>query len=129
LLLAAGCESGPNTQRGAATGAIAGAVLGGIIGHQSGEAAAGAALGAAAGGAAGAAYGQHKDRAANSSDAGRDAYGYTSAEYLSLVTPEEREILRERARGSQTVDLAVFLTDQEKANLRNRAASRAEIGR
>jgi uncharacterized protein YcfJ len=126
-LLLAACNTGPETQRSAAVGAATGAVIGGIIGHQSGETGAGAALGAAAGGLAGGAYGKQKD---DSNDRySRDHYGFTSQDYLSMLTSEERDILRRRAQGSSTSDLAVFLSDQERANLRARSSRQQEIGR
>lgn len=123
---AVGCSStGPNTQRGAAGGAAAGAIIGGIIGHQSGETAAGAAIGAAAGGLAGGAMGRQQDRVAGSTGTyeSRDSYGYTDNDYLALLTPSEVDTLRARAQG-RSGDLADYLTDQERANLRARNASR-----
>lgn len=125
--LLAACNSGPETQRSAAIGAATGAVIGGVIGHQSGETGAGAAIGAAAGGLAGGAYGKRKDDAANRTT--RDSYGFTSQDYLSLVTSDEMAILRRRAEGSSTSDLALYLTDQERANLRARSNRQQEIGR
>ena len=122
-----GCNSGENTQKGAAGGAVAGALIGGIIGHQSGETGAGAALGAAAGGVAGGAYGKSKDNAVASSQ-GRDSYGYTSGDYLSLLTPGERDQLERRASGSNG-SLADFLSSEEKSNLRKRAKNQNVIGR
>jgi uncharacterized protein YcfJ len=124
-----GCESGPNTQRGAATGAAAGALIGGIIGHQSGDTTAGAAIGAAAGGLAGGAYGRRQDAASGTYGAGRDSYGYTSSDYLSLVNESEYQTLRSRAQGSSGTDLASYLTSEEKANLRARADRQGGIGR
>ncbi|HET7537205.1 MAG TPA: YMGG-like glycine zipper-containing protein [Candidatus Didemnitutus sp.] len=126
-MLLAGCDSGPETQRGAAVGAASGAVIGGIIGHQSGETGAGAAIGAAAGGLAGGAYGKHRDDTANRTT--RDSYGFTSQDYLALLTSDERAILDRRAQGTGYSDIAVLLTDQEKANLRARAQRQQEIGR
>lgn len=126
VIFAAGCSStGPNTQRGAAAGAATGAIIGGIIGHQSGETTAGAAIGAAAGGLAGGAMGRQQDRVARSSGSyeTRDAYGYSDSDYLALLTPTEVDTLRSRAQG-RSGDLADFLTDQERSNLRARAASR-----
>ncbi|MET0261498.1 MAG: glycine zipper domain-containing protein [Rariglobus sp.] len=124
-----GCQS-KNEQRGTAVGAAGGALIGGIIGHQSGETGAGAAIGAAAGGVAGNVYGRHQDKKESSTrPIGGDSYGYTSADYLALLTPDERESLRQRSYGKQNSDLADFLTAQEKTNLRNRASSRNEIGR
>jgi uncharacterized protein YcfJ len=125
-VLAAGCSStGPNTQRGAAAGAATGAIIGGIIGHQSGETAAGAAIGAAAGGLAGGAVGRQQDRVASSTGSyeTRDSYGYTDNDYLAMLTPSEVDTLRARAQG-RSGDLADYLTDQERANLRARNASR-----
>jgi hypothetical protein len=122
-----GCGStGPNTQRGAAGGAATGAVLGGIIGHQSGSTGRGAVLGAAAGGIAGAAMGGQQDRVAHSTGAyeTRDSYGYSEADYLGLITPAEVDTLRARAQG-RSGNLADFLTDQERANLRARHQSRS----
>ena len=124
-----GCNSNSNTQRGATTGAVAGAVIGGIIGHQSGETGAGAAIGAAAGGLAGGAYGRNQDNSSTPSTVGRDSYGYTSSDYLSALTPDERATLRARVGSGGTNDLASLLTSQEKANLRNRSSSQKEIGR
>ena len=58
-----GCaDTGPNTQRGAATGGLIGAGTGAIIGHQSGRALEGAAIGGAAGAGAGALYGGARDQ-------------------------------------------------------------------
>ena len=127
LATLAGCASGENTQRGAVGGAAAGAIIGGIIGHQSGETGAGAALGAAAGGVAGGAYGKSKDNSVASSQ-GRDSYGYTSGDYLSLLTISEREQLERRVSGSNG-SLADFLSSEEKSNLRKRAKNQNVIGR
>ena len=55
-------DTGPNTQRGAATGGLIGAGTGAIIGHQSGRALEGAAIGGAAGAGAGALYGSARDQ-------------------------------------------------------------------
>lgn len=130
LLLGAGfvgCEnaSRSRTTRDAALGATAGAVIGGVIGHNSGdEAAEGAAIGAAVGAVAGAAHGRSKER---DRDVRRDDDEY----YRSLLTAEEVDILRERARTSdrQNYELTDFLTSQEKSNLRRRdeALRREEI--
>lgn len=122
----AGCSStGPNTQRGAAAGAATGAVVGGIIGHQSGSTGKGAAIGAAAGALGGAALGRQQDRVASSTGAYdvRDAHGYTDADYLALLTTAEYDTLRSRAAG-RSENLATFLTEQEKANLRYRNEQR-----
>lgn len=131
-LLFTGCNSGydNNTTRGAAGGAAAGAVIGGIIGHQSGETGAGAALGAAAGAAAGGAYGHSKDKRTADYQT-RDSYGFTEDDYYNLLTSSERETLRSRAgSGSRSgVTLTAYLTDDERSNLRRRAAGKAEIGR
>ena len=124
-----GCNSaGPNTQRGAAAGAATGALIGGIIGHQSGETGAGAALGAAAGGLAGGAYGNKKDNS-GARRVGEDSYGYTSSDYLNLLTNDERDTLRARAGDRSGNEQADYLTSQEKANLRARSAGQREIGR
>jgi len=126
----AGCSStGPNTQRGAAAGAATGAIIGGIIGHQSGETGTGAAIGAAAGALGGAALGRQQDRVASSSGAYdvRDSYGYTDADYMSLLTTAEYETLRARASGRES-NLADYLTDQERANLRYRNEQRRAGG-
>jgi len=121
-----GCQTRPQTARGAGVGAATGAVIGGIIGHQSGETAAGAAIGAAVGGAAGGAYGHNRDAQAE-----RLGYSSENDEYLAWVTPEEREILRTRAAASGRTNppLGDFLTAVEKENLRARAARTREIGK
>jgi uncharacterized protein YcfJ len=62
MVLAAGCETGPNTQRGAVIGGATGALLGGIIGHQSGRALEGAGIGAAAGAVGGGLLGNAADK-------------------------------------------------------------------
>ena len=134
LAVLTACSSGPladssNTTRGAVGGATAGAVIGGILGHQSGETAAGAALGAAAGAAAGGAYGRQKDRAVTSSDQMRDSHGFTNDDYYNLMTAQERAILRDRVGGRSDVNIMSYLTDEERANLRRRAARNNEIGR
>lgn len=128
--LLVGCSStGPNTQRGAAAGAATGAVIGGIIGHQSGETGAGAAIGAAAGALGGAALGRQQDRVAGNTNtyAVRDSYGFADSDYLALLTSAEYETLRSRAQGSGG-NLAAYLTDQERANLRYRAEQRRSGG-
>ena len=61
-----------------------------------------------------------------------DSGGYSSSEnyYMSLMRPDEVDILRARARasGRSNYELTDFLTEEEKANLRRRDASRQEIG-
>lgn len=129
-VLLVGCSStGPNTQRGAAAGAATGAVIGGIIGHQSGETGTGAAIGAAAGALGGAALGRQQDRVASSTGAydSRDSYGYSDADYLALLTTAEYETLRARSAG-RGGSLTVYLTEQEKANLRYRNEQRRSGG-
>ncbi len=64
-LVAGGCASWSNTEKGAATGAGAGAVVGGVIGKAAGSTAKGAILGAVVGGAAGAAIGHQMDEQAD----------------------------------------------------------------
>lgn len=125
VCLGAGCSS-RRTERAAAVGAATGAVVGGVIGNQSGNPRTGAVVGAAVGGVAGGAYGAQKDREMASSTAeGSDSY------YLSLMTPEEMDILRARARssGGHQYPLTDYLTEQEKENLRRRDSARREIGR
>lgn len=122
-------EDNPNAARKAGIGAAAGAVIGGIIGHQSGNTAEGAAVGAAVGGVAGGAVGHNEDRRYRSGDTPRDRYGFTSGDYLSLMTEEEMRILRNRAPSMGGTDLASYLTDQERENLRRRAGNRAPLGR
>lgn len=123
--MTAGCSSSSRTERSAALGAATGAVIGGVIGHQSGETGTGAAIGAAVGGVAGGAYGRRQDRALDSS-------GYSSDDdyYMSLMRPDEVDILRARARasGRSNYDLTDFLTLEEKDNLRRRDTSRRGIG-
>jgi len=123
LCLATGCSSSRRTERSAAVGAATGAVIGGVIGNQSGNPRTGAAIGAAVGGVAGGAYGNSQDRRISAND--------SSDYYLSLMTPDEVEVLRARARssGSSQYDLTDYLTAQEKANLRRRDAAHREIGR
>ena len=127
VLSACSNPNNTNTQRGAVGGAAAGALIGGIIGHQSGEAGAGAALGAAAGAAAGGAYGHSKDKQVDSTT--RDSYGYTRNDYYNLLNAQERDVLKARAGGRTDVDTIAYLTDDERANLRRRAAGQNEIGR
>lgn len=138
LLFWVGC-SAPGTQerRGTEIGAVTGAIIGGIIGHQSGETAAGAAIGAAVGGTAGAATGAAKDRqqdqryerGAVHAQPRVDAFGYTTDDYIALMTADEMEILQARADARPEVKMGVLLTDQEKENLRRRAVENQEIGR
>lgn len=59
---------------------------------------------------------------------GADESGYTSAQYLALLTPQEMDILRQRSYGKPNMDLTDFLTAQEKGNLRARAANQVVIG-
>lgn len=123
-----GCQSTTeNQRRGAGVGAATGAVLGGIIGHQSGNALEGAAIGAAAGGAAGGVYGTRQDRQETSASVARDTYGFTSTDYLSVMTPAEMDILRSRTTSRDTEALANYLTSEEKANLRRRAAQAGRL--
>lgn len=138
LLFAAGCAApGTHERRGTEVGAVAGAIIGGIIGHQSGETAAGAALGGALGGVTGAAVGADKDRqearryerGTVSAQPVRDQHGFTLDDYLRLMSDEEMEILQARGDAQPNVALGVLLTDQEKSNLRRRAAANREIGR
>lgn len=124
--LASGCSSSSRTERSAALGAATGAVIGGVIGHQSGEAGAGAAIGAAVGGTAGGIYGNRQDRALGSNSA------FEEEDYfMSLMRPDEVDILRSRARASGRSDyrLTDFLTEEERQNLRRRDSARSEIGR
>lgn len=86
-------------------------------------------MGAAAGGLAGGAYGNKKDSNESSRGIGQDSYGYTAADYLALLEPEEKNTLQSRAPNQYGTELANYLTAQEKSNLRARAASRQEIGR
>lgn len=58
----------------------------------------------------------------------KDDYGYVSADYLALMKPAELVLLRQRAYGTDAGDLAIFLTEREKGNLRARAASQVVIG-
>jgi hypothetical protein len=146
LALTVGCSSspGPNTTRDAGIGAATGAVLGGVIGHQSGETANGAAVGAAVGGIAGGAYGANRDREEDRRAVGGTAadlpatgqstpYGFSSSDYMKLMTQDEINILQARARssGRTNYELTDFLTEEEKANLRRRANSNgtAPVGR
>lgn len=57
-----------------------------------------------------------------------DRFGFNGDRYLSLVTPEEMDVLRLRARGDAASHLSRFLTDKERENLRRRAAELTEIG-
>ena len=122
LCFGAGCSSSSRTERSAAVGAATGAVIGGVIGNQSGNPRTGAAIGAAVGGVAGGAYGSREDRAVSSNS--------SSDYYMSLMTQDELDILRARARasGSSQYALTDYLTEQEKANLRRRDAAHREIG-
>jgi uncharacterized membrane protein len=123
LSLSAGCHGRSKTQHDAAVGAATGAVIGAVIGNQSGNPRTGAAIGAAVGGVAGGAYGNRQDRTLASSDSSSDYY-------LSLMTPDEVDILRARARasGRSAYELTDFLTPDERANLRRRDPSHHEIG-
>jgi hypothetical protein len=58
----------------------------------------------------------------------KDQYGFNGDRYLSLLTPEEVDILRLRARGDLASHLSRFLSNKEKENLRRRAAELTEIG-
>lgn len=129
-----GCSSDPYVQRGTAAGAVGGAVLGGIIGHQSGEAAEGAMLGAAAGGLVGNVIASEQQRTGDRppvTHADTTSRTFTSGDYIAMMTPEEIKILQQRAEasGRRHYELTDFLTDQEKANLRQRWARQSEIGR
>jgi len=64
LLVAAGCASMNNKEKGAVIGATTGAVVGGVIGNQTGSTARGAIIGAVVGGAAGAIIGHQMDKQA-----------------------------------------------------------------
>jgi uncharacterized protein YcfJ len=124
----AGCQSTTaNQRRGAGIGAATGAVIGGVIGHQSGNALEGAAIGAAAGGVAGGAYGNRQDRIASRDEMRRDSYGFTSTDYLGLMTANEMDILRTRTSSRDTETMASYLTTEEKENLRRRAAQTGRI--
>ena len=61
-------------------------------------------------------------------DCTTDVHGYSSADYLALLKPAELGVLRQRAYGDGRVDLADYLTDLEKGNLRARAARQIVIG-
>lgn len=126
LVLAAGCSSASRTERSAAVGAATGAIVGGVIGNQSGNPRTGAAIGAAVGGVAGGAYGHNQERRMSSGSSVSD-----EDYYMSLMTPDEVDVLRARARASGRSDyrLTDFLTAEERDNLRRRDASRREIGR
>ncbi|HEX2100648.1 MAG TPA: YMGG-like glycine zipper-containing protein [Candidatus Synoicihabitans sp.] len=127
VLMAAlvGCQgTTQNQRRGAGVGAATGAVIGGIIGHQSGEAGAGAAIGAVVGGAAGGAVGTRQDRNESRS---RDTYGYSSNDYIAMMTPAEMDILRARTSSRDADTMASYLTSEEKSNLRRRAAETGRI--
>jgi hypothetical protein len=134
-LTLAACEnaSRSRTTRDAAIGAAAGAVIGGVIGHNSGdEAAEGAAIGAAVGAAAGAAGAAHGHARARDERRDYERGSYSDDDYRELLTDEEVDILRARARasGRDDYELTDFLTNQEKENLRRRDALRdSEIGR
>lgn len=67
-LLAGGCSSLSNTEKGAAIGTGAGAVAGAAVGKAAGGTAEGAILGAAVGGTAGAIIGQRMDKKAEELD-------------------------------------------------------------
>ncbi|HEU5080249.1 MAG TPA: YMGG-like glycine zipper-containing protein [Opitutaceae bacterium] len=125
LSLLAGCHSASRTEKSAAVGAATGAVIGGVIGNQSGNPRTGAAIGAAAGAVAGGAYGNSQERRRGLSANDTDDY------YMSLMTPDEIDILRARARasGRTSYQLTDFLTADERANLRRRDSERNEIGR
>lgn len=122
-LVGAGCHSRSRTERAAAVGAATGAVIGGVVGNQSGNPRTGAAIGAVAGGLAGGAYGSRQEQAVASND--------SSDYYLSLMTADEVEVLRARARasGNSKYSLTDYLTEKERANLRHRDATQREIGR
>jgi outer membrane protein OmpA-like peptidoglycan-associated protein len=63
-LMASGCKTWNNSQKGAAAGGAGGAVVGGVIGKAAGNTAMGAIIGAAVGGAAGAIIGRNMDKQA-----------------------------------------------------------------
>lgn len=67
-LVASGCASLNNKERGAVIGAGAGAAVGGVIGNQTGSTARGAIIGAVVGGAAGAIIGHQMDQQAKEID-------------------------------------------------------------
>ena len=58
-----------------------------------------------------------------------DAHGFTDAAYAALLTPEETDVLRLRARGDTARPLTDHLTERERDNLRRRARESREIGR
>lgn len=131
-----GCSQDPHVRRTTAAGTAAGALIGGVIGHQSGETGKGAALGAAVGGLAGHAIGseQQQQRAEDRPGvtyADTHSRNFTSGDYIAVMTPDEIKILQQRAEasGRRHYELTDFLTDQEKLNLRQRAARESEIGR
>ena len=67
-LVASGCASMNNKERGAVIGAGAGAAVGGVIGNNTGSTARGAIIGAVVGGAAGAIIGHQMDQQAKEID-------------------------------------------------------------
>jgi uncharacterized membrane protein len=119
-----GCQTTERERRGAGVGAATGAVLGGVIGHQSGNAVEGAVIGAAAGGAAGGIYGRQQDRVAHAQS---DTYGFAASDYIALMTPEEMDILRARTTSRDAQTMANHLTEEERANLRRRAAQQGTL--
>ncbi len=57
-----------------------------------------------------------------------DAYGFDGDRYLNLLTAQEMDILRLRARGDTASHLSRFLSEKERENLRRRDAELTEIG-
>lgn len=57
-----------------------------------------------------------------------DRHGLTEADYAGLLTPDETEVLRLRARGEIDEPLTRHLTERERENLRRRALESREIG-
>lgn len=93
-------------------------------------------MGAAVGGLAGHAIGseQQQQRAEDRPGvtyADTHSRNFTSGDYIAVMTPDEIKILQQRAEasGRRHYELTDFLTDQEKLNLRQRAARESEIGR
>jgi hypothetical protein len=72
--------------------------------------------------------GMPEDHLAHEPSGPPDDEGFTHRDYLELLTPEEIDVLRARARWETRQHLAEHLTDRERANLRRRALERTEIG-
>lgn len=118
-LVAGGCASMSNTEKGAAGGAAAGAAVGGLIGRATGSTARGAILGAVVGGTAGAVIGARMDRQAEelanrlpNATVQRVGEGIAVTFESGILFDVDSDVLRSASRENLT-DLAESIEDYE----------------